>query len=70
MKIGLIRLGKMGGNMVERLLLGAHEVVVFDRSKEAIEEAVKKKSHWRHFSWRSGCKAAGTKGGMAYGALR
>ncbi len=44
MKIGLIGLGKMGGNMVERLLLGAHEVVVFDRSKEAIEEAVKKRA--------------------------
>ncbi len=31
MKLGFIGLGKMGGNMVQRLLLGGHEVVVYDR---------------------------------------
>ncbi|PIQ97782.1 MAG: 6-phosphogluconate dehydrogenase (decarboxylating) [Nitrospinae bacterium CG11_big_fil_rev_8_21_14_0_20_56_8] len=36
MKIGFVGLGKMGGNMVERLLNGGHEVVVFDRSPEMI----------------------------------
>lgn len=36
MKIGLIGLGKMGSNMVLRLLRDQHEVVVYDRSPVAI----------------------------------
>jgi 6-phosphogluconate dehydrogenase len=36
MKLGMIGLGKMGGNMTERLMKGGHEVVVFDRSPEVI----------------------------------
>lgn len=32
----MIGLGKMGGNMTERLIKNGHEVVVFDRSPEAI----------------------------------
>ncbi|MFL5383608.1 MAG: phosphogluconate dehydrogenase (NAD(+)-dependent, decarboxylating) [Longimicrobiaceae bacterium] len=30
MRLGMVGLGKMGGNMVERLLRGEHEVTVFD----------------------------------------
>ena len=37
MKLGMIGLGKMGGNMTERLMRDGHKVVVFDRSAEAIE---------------------------------
>jgi 6-phosphogluconate dehydrogenase len=39
MKLGMIGLGKMGGNMVTRLIRGGHEVVVHDLSKEAIAKA-------------------------------
>jgi 6-phosphogluconate dehydrogenase len=39
MQIGFIGLGKMGLNMVKRLLGGGHEVVAYDRSPQAIEEA-------------------------------
>ena len=35
MELGLIGLGKMGGNMAERLRLGGHKVVGFDFSKDA-----------------------------------
>ena len=35
MEIGLIGLGKMGGNMAERLRQGGHKVVGFDFSKDA-----------------------------------
>ncbi len=42
MKIGFIGLGKMGYNMVQRLLLHKHEVVVFNRSKSKIDEIAKK----------------------------
>ncbi len=41
MKIGFIGLGKMGFNMVHRLLINNHEVVVWDRSAESINEIVK-----------------------------
>lgn len=42
MKIGFVGLGKMGGNMVERLLKDGHEIVVFNKTKPEIEIAVKK----------------------------
>ncbi len=38
MRLGMIGLGKMGGNMTERLLRGGHEVVAFDRSAEVIAQ--------------------------------
>ncbi|PKO97871.1 MAG: 6-phosphogluconate dehydrogenase, partial [Bacteroidetes bacterium HGW-Bacteroidetes-9] len=41
MKIGFVGLGKMGFNMVHRLLNNNHEVVVWDRSAESIKEIVK-----------------------------
>ncbi len=36
MKLAMIGLGRMGGNMSERLMRDKHEVVVFDRNAEAI----------------------------------
>jgi 6-phosphogluconate dehydrogenase len=41
MNIGFIGLGKMGLNMVHRLLLDKHHLIVFDRSKEQMKEAEK-----------------------------
>jgi 6-phosphogluconate dehydrogenase len=40
MQLAMIGLGRMGGNMVQRLLQGGHEVVVFDRSAEAVKAHV------------------------------
>ena len=37
MQLGLIGLGRMGGNMAERLRLGGHQVVGFDFSAEAVK---------------------------------
>ena len=37
MQIGLVGLGRMGGNMSRRLLGGGHEVVVWDRSADAVQ---------------------------------
>ena len=39
MRIGMIGLGKMGANMVERLLKGGHEVVAYDLQEEALKAA-------------------------------
>ena len=40
MDLGMIGLGRMGGNMVQRLLKGGHRVVAYARGREAIEAAV------------------------------
>ena len=39
MQLGMIGLGRMGFNMTERLMLGGHKLVVYDRSPEAIQSA-------------------------------
>jgi 6-phosphogluconate dehydrogenase len=38
MQLGMIGLGRMGANMVRRLLKGGHPCVVFDRSPKAVNE--------------------------------
>ncbi len=40
MQLAMIGLGRMGGNMAERLMRDGHRVVVFDRSPEAIQKYV------------------------------
>jgi 6-phosphogluconate dehydrogenase len=40
MQLAMIGLGRMGGNMTERLLRGGHEVAVFDRSPDAVKASV------------------------------
>ncbi len=44
MQIGMIGLGRMGANMVRRLLRGGHECVVFDRSPKAVDELIHEKA--------------------------
>src|SRR5262245_46513415 len=44
MQLGMIGLGRMGANMVRRLLKGGHECVVFDMSPKAVAELVKEKA--------------------------
>src|SRR5215475_3728994 len=41
MQIAIIGLGKMGGNMVKRLLGGGHEVVGYDRDPAVVEALTK-----------------------------
>jgi 6-phosphogluconate dehydrogenase len=43
-QMGMIGLGRMGANMVRRLLRGGHQCVVFDRSSKAVEELAKEKA--------------------------
>jgi 6-phosphogluconate dehydrogenase len=40
MRIGMIGLGRMGANMVRRLIKGGHECVVNDRSADAVKASV------------------------------
>jgi len=41
MQMGMVGLGRMGANMVRRLLRGGHECVVFDVSADAVKELAK-----------------------------
>ncbi len=41
MKIGMIGLGRMGGNMARRLMAGGHQIVAYDRDAEAVATLAK-----------------------------
>ena len=40
MQIGMVGLGRMGANMVRRLLRGGHTAVVFDPDQAAVQKLV------------------------------
>ena len=44
MQLGMVGLGRMGANMVRRLLRGGHECVVFDMSPKAVDDLVQEKA--------------------------
>ncbi len=44
MQLGMIGLGRMGANMVRRLLQGGHQCVVFDMSAKAVQELTQEKA--------------------------
>jgi 6-phosphogluconate dehydrogenase len=44
MQLGMIGLGRMGANMVRRLLKKGHNCVVFDRSEKAVDELAAEKA--------------------------
>ncbi len=44
MQLGMIGLGRMGANMVRRLIKNGHTCVVFDRSQDAVNSLVKDKA--------------------------
>ena len=44
MQLGMIGLGRMGANMVRRLLRGGHQCVVFDMSPKAVQELTQEKA--------------------------
>ena len=41
MQFGMIGLGRMGANMVRRLMRGGHACVVYDRSADAVDGLAK-----------------------------
>src|SRR6516225_12312986 len=44
MQLGMVGLGRMGANMVRRLIRGGHECVVFDMSAKAVDDLAKEKA--------------------------
>ena len=72
MQLGMIGLGKMGGNMAERLRLGGHQVVGFDFNAEAVTKltASGNVGVTRSRSWRRSSRAAGRSGSWCRRASR
>ena len=44
MQLGMVGLGRMGANMVRRLIKGSHSCAVFDMSPKAVEELTREKA--------------------------
>ncbi|MGO8766453.1 MAG: phosphogluconate dehydrogenase (NAD(+)-dependent, decarboxylating) [Limisphaerales bacterium] len=44
MQLGMVGLGRMGANMVRRLIKGGHQCVVYDRAPEAVKDLAKEKA--------------------------
>jgi 6-phosphogluconate dehydrogenase len=44
MQLGMVGLGRMGANMVRRLIRGGHKCVAFDMSPKAVEELVREEA--------------------------
>jgi 6-phosphogluconate dehydrogenase len=44
MQLGMIGLGRMGANMVRRLIKGGHECVVYDRTPKVVDQLVQDKA--------------------------
>jgi 6-phosphogluconate dehydrogenase len=44
MQLAMIGLGRMGANMVRRLIKGGHQCVVFDMFPKAVEELAREKA--------------------------
>ncbi|HUE36479.1 MAG TPA: decarboxylating 6-phosphogluconate dehydrogenase [Candidatus Acidoferrum sp.] len=44
MRLGMVGLGRMGANMVRRLIKGGHQCVVYDRAPQAVKDLVKDKA--------------------------
>ena len=43
-QLGMVGLGRMGANMVRRLIRGGKECVVYDRSPQTVQELAKEKA--------------------------
>ena len=65
MQLGMVGLGRMGANMVRRLLNNGHTAVVFDRSAEAVQDLEKAKCCGSFVAGRHGQQAREATGHLA-----
>jgi 6-phosphogluconate dehydrogenase len=56
MQLGMIGLGRMGANMVRRLIKNGHQCVVYDRSAQAVTESLPRPSPKRP-AFQARCRA-------------
>ena len=57
MQLGMVGLGRMGSNMVRRLMRSGHECIVYDVSEAAVDAVSRRRGQPRlrhsRISWRS-----------------
>ena len=58
MQLGMIGLGRMGGNMVRRLMRDKHACVVYDRSPESVETSWSAKARRRPPRWPNSSRSS------------
>ena len=68
MQLGMIGLGRMGANMVRRLLEKGQKCVVFDRSPKSSRRSGQRGSRGSQLIGRPRCKARATASYLADGA--
>jgi 6-phosphogluconate dehydrogenase (decarboxylating) len=68
MELGMVGLGRMGGNMAQRLLTGGHRIVAFDPQREAVQAAEGPRCHRCGISRRPCIEAHRSEGGLGYGS--
>ena len=68
MELGFIGLGRMGMNMVIRLVRGGHRVVVYNRSPEKVREADRARRSRRGVRGGPGRAARAAAGHLGHGA--
>ena len=62
MQLGMVGLGRMGANLVRRLMRAGHECVVYDVSAEAIEALVQRRAPRAPARSTSSCKSSTSRG--------
>ena len=70
MRIAMVGLGRMGGDLSRRLMAGGHEVVVNDLDAAAIDDLVADGRHRRAVAHGPGCVAARAANRLGDGAGR
>ncbi len=70
MQLGMVGLGRMGANMVRRLIKQGHQCVVYDANPKAVTQLVGGRRLRRKFSRRVRFKAQRTAKRLDHGARR
>ena len=70
MQIGMVGLGRMGANMVRRLIKGGHQCVVFNRTPQKVKDLVKESAVGAVFARRPREETPEAAGSLVDGARR
>ena len=70
MQIAMVGLGRMGANMVRRLIKGGHECVVYDHSQDAVQKLAAEGRHRGHLARRHVLETQDPACGLAHGTRR
>ena len=70
MQLGMVGLGRMGGNIVRRLMRAGHECVVFDRTPAVTKALADEGAIGASLNRGFRVEAAGAKGGVGNGPGR